>query len=335
MDYNEIIRDIQNKVYRNIYFLTGEEPFFIDKITSLLDKNVLDESAKSFNQTVVYGNDVNEKQIIDICRTYPLIPDNYQLVIVKEAQNLKEQDELIPYINNPLSTTILVLAHKHKKVDKRKAFFKTLKKSKSSAVFVSDKLRDYQIPKWIESQLTEKNFTITPMALMLMSEYLGNDLGKIINEISKLSISLEPGSKITEYEIENNIGISKDFNIFELQKAMAERNFLVAYRIINYFEANPKDHPLQLYTVMLNNYFIKILRFHYIRDKNKNSVASELGIHPFFVDEYRKAASTYSTTKIKEIISLILDMDLKAKGIGTTDGTSYGSMKEFIYKALN
>ena len=335
MDFNDIIRKIQNKVYHKIYFLSGEEPYFIDRITSLLEKTVLDETAKSFNQTILYGNDVNEKQVIDVCRTYPLIPDNYQLVIVKEAQNLKELDTLIPYLNAPLETTILVIAYKHKKVDKRKAFYKALKKSNNIAVFDSEKLKDYQVPKWIESQITHKGFTISPMAVMLMSEYLGNDLGKINNEIEKLAISLDTGSHITENEIENNIGISKDFNVFELQKAMTEKNFLVAYRIIDYFESNPKDHPIQLYTVMLHNYFIKVLRYHYIRNQNKNTIASELGINPFFVDEYRKAAATFPARKIHEIISLILDMDLKSKGIGTVDATSYGSMKEFIYKALN
>lgn len=335
MDFNEITRNIKNKVYHKIYFLAGEEPYFIDEITSMLENTVLDETAKSFNQTIIYGNDVNEKQIIDTCRAYPLIPDNYQLIIVKEAQNLKSPDDLIPYFNNPLETTILVIAYKHKKVDKRKIFYKTLNKAKNAAVFLSDKLRDYQIPKWIESELTKRGYSTSPMALMLMSEYLGTNLGTIINEINKLTISLKPGTKITEVEIENNIGISKDFNIFELERAMTNRDYLAAYRIIDYFESNPKDHPHIFNTSMLHNYFVKVIRYHYLRNQNKNVIASELGVSPYFIDDYKKAAATFPLQKIKEIISLILDMDLKCKGIGTNDGTSYGYLREFVYKALN
>lgn len=335
MDFNETIRNIKNKVYHKIYFLSGEEPYFIDEITSLLENTVLDETAKSFNQTIIYGNDVIEKQIIDICRTYPLVPDNFQLIIVKEAQNLRFLDDLIPYFKNPLDTTILVIAHKHKKIDKRKSFYKALVKSKNAAVFSSDKLKDYQIPKWIETELTKRNYRISPMALMLMSEYLGTNLGTIINEINKLTISLEPGTTITEVEIENNIGISKDFNIFELEKAMVNRDYLSAYRIIEYFESNPKEHSLIFNTAMLHSYFVKVIRYHYMRNQSKNVIASELGISPYFIDDYKKAAATFPLHKLKEIISLILEMDLKSKGIGTNDGSSFGYLKEFVYKALN
>lgn len=334
MKYEHIIRDIQNNIFSPIYFLSGEEPYFIDNITSLLDDSILDEELKGFNQTVVYGRDVSVKDVIDLSKRYPMM-GNYQVVVVKEAQYLNQIEDLEAYIKEPLDTTILIIAYKHKKVDKRKSFYKKMKASESTIVFDSEKVRDYNIPKWIETQIKAKGYTISPVALMLMSEYLGNDLSKISNEIGKLIINLPNQARITENEIEENIGISKDFNLFELQNALSEKDHLKAHRIIQYFEANPKDHPLQMISPILHNYFIKIFLYHKIKTKEPNRIASELGVHPFFVKDYSKASRIYSPQKIVEIISKIRTLDLKSKGIENNNASSYGELKELVFRIMD
>ncbi len=335
MDYEHIIRDIQNKIFSPIYFLWGEEPYFIDKLVSLLESNILDESMKGFNQTVLYGRDITTKEIIDLSRRYPMM-GNYQVVIVKEAQYIDKIENIEPYLLAPLDTTILIVAYKYKKVDKRKSFYKKLNSTKSnSVVFESSRIKDYAIPKWIESEIKKRRLTISPVALILMSEYLGNDLGKIINEIDKLVINLKPNSTITENEIEENIGISKDFNLFELQNAITDRDALKAFRIVEYFEANPKDHPLQMISVVLHNYFIKVFKYHQVKNNNQNKIAAELGISPFFVKDYTKAGRVFPTQKIKQIISDIRTLDLKSKGVGNLNASSYGDLKELVFKILH
>ncbi len=334
MKYEHIIRDIQNNIFSPVYFLSGEEPYYIDSITSLLEDSILDEGLKGFNQTVIYGRDVSVKEVVDLSRRYPMM-GNYQVVIVKEAQYLNQIENLEQYIAAPLDTTILIIAYKYKKVDKRKTYYKKMVASKSTIVFNSEKLRDYSVPNWIESEIKARGYSISPVALLLMSEYLGNDLGKISNEIDKLVINLSEQSNITETEIEQNIGISKDYNLFELQNALSKKDQLKAHRIIQYFEANPKDHPLQMISVMLHNYFMKIFLYHNIKNKEPNKIASELGVPPFFVKDYIRASKSFSPMKIKEIISKIRTLDLKSKGVGNNNATSYGELKELVYRVMN
>ncbi len=312
----------------------GEEPYFIDKIVELLEDSVLEESLKGFNQSIIYGRDVVVKDIIDLSRRYPMM-GNYQVVIVKEAQYIDKIEDLELYIDNPLDTTILVVAYKHKKLDKRKGFFKKLSKSDVVVAFDSEKIKDYAIPKWIETEVMANGYSITPVGLILMSEYLGNDLGKIKNELNKLFINLPKGSNITEKEIEENIGISKDFNLFELQNALADRDALKAFRIVEYFEANPKDHPLQMISVVLLNFFIKVFKYHQIKTEHQNKIASELGIHPFLVKEYAKAGRVFPQQKIINIVSDIRELDLRSKGVNNLNTQSYGYLKEMVYKILN
>lgn len=312
----------------------GEEPFFIDKIVSLLEDSILDEEMKGFNQTIVYGRDVVVKDIIDLSRRYPMM-GNYQVVIVKEAQYVDKIEEIESYIKEPLTTTILIISYKYKKFDKRTAFYKKLDKSDSVISFVSEKIKDWNVPKWIEAQIKSMGFTISPVALMLIAEYLGNDLGKINNELEKLSINLPAGSTITEQEIEDNIGISKDFNFFELQNALVNRDALKAHRIINYFEANPKDHPLFMIAPVLHNYFIKVFKYHQVKSQPQNTIASELGVHPFLVKDYVKAGKVFPSGKIVKIISDIRELDMKSKGVDNLNTQSYGFLKEIVFKMLN
>ena len=334
MDFELILKDLQNKIFSPIYFLYGEEPYFTDQLASYIEKNALDENVREFNQTVVYGRDVSVKDIIHQARSFPMM-GNYQLIIVKEAQEIKKIEEFEPYLDAPMETTILVISYKYKKLDKRKGFYKKLTKSKQSVVYESQRIRDYEVPKWIEKTISQNGYKIHPVAAVILSDHLGNDLNKISNEIEKLMINIKPGSEITETEIEENIGISKDFNIFEFQKSLWQKNALKAQRIVNYFEANPKEHPLQMISVMLHNFFMKIFLYHHIRNLDERKIAAELGINPFFVKDFQQASRVFSTQKTKSIISDIKNLDLKSKGVGSNDAQSYGELKQLVFKIMH
>ena len=330
----EILRDAKNKVFYPIYFLFGEEPFFIDEVTNYLEQNILDEASKGFNQTTLYGRDVTARDIVDMARRFPMM-GNYQVVIVKEAQVIKDFENLELYLDNILDSTILILNYKYKKPDGRKKFYKRLSKSKQVIYFESKRLYDNKIPNWISSMVKLMGYSITPMAAEMLSEYIGNDLNNQANELGKLIINLKEGETITETKVGENIGISKDFSIFELQKALTMRDALKSQRIIQYYEANPKEHPLQMLTVMLNGFFTKIFLIHKLHTTNERTLASELGLSPYFVTDYIKASRVFSSEKIESIISEIREVDLKSRGLGISDGKSYGPLKELVYNILN
>jgi len=334
LKFDQIIKDLENKIFSPVYFFYGEEPYFIDRLTSFIEKNALDESVKEFNQAVVYGRDIEPHDLIDLSRRFPML-GNYQVVIVKEAQDIKNLEELEVYLDSPMETTILVISYKHKKLDKRKGFYKKLSKSKDVVVFESQRIRDYEIPRWIEKTILESGYKIDPYAAGILSEHLGNDLSKVINELKKLMINIEPGKEITKIDVEQNIGISKDFNIFEFQNALWQRNALKAQRIVNYFEANPKENPLQMISVMMHNFFIKVFLCYNIRNLEDNKIAAELGIVPYFVKDYKQAARVFSQQKIKSIISQIKTLDLKSKGISSNDAQNYGELKELVFKIMH
>lgn len=334
MTFEQILTDIRNKIFSPVYFLHGEEPFFIDQLTRFIEKNALDEDVREFNQTIVYGRDVRPDEVTDLARRFPMM-GNYQLVIVKEAQALNNIEEIEPCLKSPLNTTILVIAYKYKKFDKRKAFYKLMEKSEDVVIFTSERLKDYQVPQWIEKAVDLLGYSINPVSSGLLADYLGNDLSKIHNELEKLAINLEPGSLITETEIEEHIGISKDFNIFELQNALVRKEAMKAHRIIQYFESNPREHPLQMISVMLHNYFIKVFLYHQIQSAKQGEIAAELGVNPYFVKDYARAAKAFPAGKLKSIIAQIRELDLKSKGVGSTDAGSYGPLKELVYRIMN
>ena len=334
MTFDQIINDINNKIFFPVYFLYGEEPFYIDQLTAYIEQNALDENVREFNQSTVYGREVTPSDIIDLARRFPMM-GNYQLVVVKEAQDLKTVEGLEPYLDSYLDTTILVVNYKYKKLDKRKSFYKKLNKTKNVVLFESERLYDNKIPAWIEKTVHLLGYRIDPVASELLSEYLGNDLSTIYNELEKLIINIKAGQTITVDDIERYIGISKDFNIFEFQKALGTRNVLKAQQIVQHFEANPKEHPLQMITVMLNNYFMKVFLYQQLKNRNPREIAAELGINPFFLNDYKRASSVYSVQKIKSIISQIRILDLKSKGVGSTDGGNYGELKELVYKIIH
>jgi len=331
--YEEILSDLKNRIFKPVYFLAGEEPYYIDLLTDYIQEKVLPESEKAFNQIIVYGDDTNIASIIDTARRFPMM-SSHQVLIVKEAQTLKKLDDLVIYLEKPLLSTILVFSYKYKALDKRTKLFKTLESH--GVYFESTRVRDYQIPAWIERYLMVKGIKTDPSASALLTEYLGTDLHKIVNELDKLIITLPEGKPmITTALIEKNIGISKDYNNFELQKAVGEKNVLKSNMIVHYFANNTKDNPINLTISSLFSFYSKLLTFHYLTDKSKNNVAAVLKVNPFFVKEYENAATKYNVSKTVKIISLLRNYDLKSKGY-CDPGTDPGDLlKELVFKILH
>jgi len=331
--YEEIMSDLKNRIFKPVYFLAGEEPYYIDLITNYIEEKVLPEAEKAFNQMIIYGDDTNIPSIIDTARRFPMMA-SHQVIIIKEAQSLKKLEDLVIYLEKPLLSTILVFSYKYKTLDKRTKLVKTLETH--GVYFESARVRDYLIPGWIERYLMLKGIKTDPNASAMLTEYLGTDLHKIVNELDKLIITLPEGKPvITTSLIEKNIGISKDYNNFELQKAVGERNILKANMIVHYFADNPKDNPITLSIASLFAYFSKLLTYHYLTDKSKNNVAAALKVNPFFVKEYENSATKYNVTKTVQVISLLRTYDLRSKGYGDP-GTEPGDLlKEMVYRILH
>ena len=331
-EINDIVSDIKRKNIKPIYFLMGEEPYYIDQISDFIEKNILDESEKGFNQQVMYGRDVTIEDIISAAKRYPIMAER-QVIIVKEAQDLSRNIEnLVFYAENPQPSTVLVFNYKYKTLDKRKKLHKVI--SKSGLIFESKKLYENQVSDWIRRVLSGKKYQIEPKAALMLIEFLGTDLSKISNELNKLMLILSEGSIINDKHIEENIGISKDFNNFELRKAVGEKNTLRANRIINYFSENSKNNPLVVTISLLNTFFTQLLFFHGLLHKSKKSVALALGINPYFVDEYFLAARNYPIQKVTSIISFLRDADVKSKGVGANQSQE-DILKELLFKILH
>ncbi|MCK4923255.1 MAG: DNA polymerase III subunit delta [Bacteroidales bacterium] len=331
--YEQIMADLARKIYNPVYFLSGEEPYYIDKITDYIVKNVLKEEEKSFNQSILYGKETDAATIINTAKRYPMMA-NHQVVIVKEAQEVKNIENLIYYIGDPLPSTILVINYKYKTLDKRKKIYKAIK---GSSVFLeTKKLYDDKIPGWISTRLKSSDFRIEPKAAMLLTEFLGNDLLKIENELDKLTITLPENVKIiTSDHIERNIGISKDYNNFELQNALIERNPVKTNRIIKYFASNQKNHHITQIITHLYFFFSKVLTYHVLKDKSRQNVAASLKIHPFFVSDYEKASRVFHVGKVVKIISILREYDMKSKGSGNISAGPEDLLMELTYKILH
>ena len=332
MNYKEIISSISNKDFHPIYFLMGEEPFYIDKISDYIAENVLESQEKEFNQSVLYGKEVGIAQIIAEAKQFPF-GSTHRVVIVKEAQNIKNIEDLESYLNNPQPSTLLVICYKYKKLDKRKKFTKTL--VKKALLFESKRLYDNQVPDWIAKYLTEKGHKIEEKASFMLAEFLGTELVNISNELDKLTLIVKKEEKITASIVEKNIGISKDYNIFEFQQALGSKNILKSNQIVNHFSANPKAHPLVVTLGMLFSFFQKIMTFHSLKDKSKNSVATELKVNPYFVNQYSIAAQNYSQSKLFDIFTHLKQYDLKSKGVNNTSTKDGELLKELVYKILH
>ena len=337
----DIIKDLKARKFKPLYLLQGEESYYIDQVVDYLERNVLNEGERGFNQTILYGKDTDMATILNAAKRYPMMSE-YQLIIVKEAQDLKWAKEtegagkgaevVLNYFEKPLPSTILVFAYKYGNFDKRKKIYNAI--MSNGVVFQSDPVRDYKLMPWIEAHIKEKGYQIAPQAAALMAEYLGTDLSKIANEVEKLCLNISKDTVIQTDHIQRNIGISKEYNVFELQKALAARNVLKCNQIINYFADNPKANPMVMVMANLNSYFTKILKYHYL--PNKNDAAKELGISPYFIKDYEMAARNFNLNKVFDIVSLLREYDLKSKGLDSTGNTTDGElMKEMIFKMIH
>lgn len=332
MKFEEILSNLRKKIYHPVYFLMGDESYFIDQITDFITKNVLNEAEKEFNQSVLYGKDVDVANIIAQAKRFPLM-GSHTVVVVKEAQHIRKIEALEEYLNNPQPSAILVICYKYKTLDKRKKFTKEI--AKKAVLFESKKLYDNQLPEWIQNYLSKNNYSIKPKASFLLAEYLGANLSKISNELDKLMLIARSGTELSSELIEQNIGISKDFNNFELNNALGRKEVLKANLIVKYFAANPKDHPLVVTIGVLFGFFQKVLLFHTLSSKSKNDVASALKVNPFFVKDYELAARHYSKKKLVNIMSYLREYDLKSKGVNNYSNSEGELLKELIYKILH
>lgn len=328
----EILEGLRKKIYHPVYFLSGEEPYYIDVISDFIENNVLPPEEREFNLTILYGKEVDVQYVVDTCKRYPMM-SNYQLVIIKEAQELKNIENFASYIEKPLDSTILVLCYKYSKIDRRKTFSKMLEKK--SVFFESPKIYDNQVQGWITAYIKSKGYSIGQKASFLMAEFLGNNLGKIVNEAGKMFINLPQGSEITPEEVEKNIGISKDFNVFELQKALGTKNIYKANQIINYFADNEKENPLVKILPLLFSFFSKIFLYHSTEDKSPNNLASVLSVNRMFLDDYTIAARNYPVEKVKNIFSVFREFDLKSKGVESNSIPDGELLKEMVYRILH
>ncbi len=333
MEAEVILQNLKKKVYHPIYLLQGDEPYFIDQISTYIEKNVLTEEEKGFNQTIFYGKDTEERTIAHAALRYPMMCDK-QVIIVKEAQSLKKIEDLGPYAEKPMPSTILVLNYKYKTLDKRTKLYKAI--TAKGIVLSTKRLYENQIPAWIENYLKNYNYTIVPQASQILTDSLGNDLGKIANELNKLVIAVKETNRLTPVHIEKNIGISKDFNLFELQDALVSGNVLKANQIINYFGANQQQHPIQMTIAVLFGFYSKLFAIHFLKDKSEHGVISKMGGNPFFIKKLIAASKKYNPTKLYEIIGILREYDLKSKGMGiSTLVDSADLQKEMIYKILH
>lgn len=329
----KIVNDIKAGDIKPIYFLMGEEPYYIDKLSEYIEQNLLSEEEKGFNQTVLYGRDVSIDDIISTAKRYPMMAER-QVVIVKEAQDLtKTIDKLESYAANPMPSTVLVFCYKYKTLDKRKKVTKEL--AKTGLVYESKKLYENKVGEWISRVLKGKNFTIEPKASAMLVEFLGNDLSKINNELEKLRIILPKGTMITAKHIEENIGFSKDFNNFELINALGNRNQLKAYQIAQYFSENEKANPMVVTTSTVFGFFVKLLKYHGLKDRTPKNVAAVLGINSYFLKDYDVALKNYPMKKVSAIIAALRDIDVKSKGVGASALPSGDLLKELLFKVFN
>ncbi|NDW10381.1 DNA polymerase III subunit delta [Dysgonomonas sp. 520] len=334
MTFEQIRNDIQARKFQPIYLLMGDEPYYIDELTELLTSTILPEEERDFNQNIFYGMETDVATIVTLSRSFPMMSD-YQVIVVKEAQNLKKIEELEVYAKNPLASTILIINYKGGSLDKRKKLYAEI--DKRGVVFESKKIPDYKIPAFIQSYFTLKKLGIDQKSAQMLADFVGNDLSRLVNELNKLILSLPEGEKrITADLIERNIGISKDFNNFELLKAVIEKNTFKANQIADYFEKNPKNNPLIVTLVVLFNFFSNLMICYWAKDKSENGIAAELGFrNSFQARDYVTALKYYNAFKCMEIIALLRKYDAMCKGVDNSSVPDGELLKELLYKVMH
>ncbi|CAA7390209.1 DNA polymerase III subunit delta [Chryseobacterium fistulae] len=331
-----ILKNIKNKEVLPIYFFHGEEAYFIDVVVKAFEHDLLNEDEKAFNQTVVYGKDTSYPEILSLARQFPMMGDK-QLIIVKEAQDLKLNEEenriLEVYVENPVPSTVLVFAHKHKKLDSRKKATKAL--DKANALFLSESIRENNLPKWIADECNKLKIKTAPNISHLLAEYLGNDLSRIANELNKLKIILKENEILDGTIIENHIGISKEYNIFELQKALGTKNANAAFKIAYFMGKNPKNNPFVMMLASLYNYFSNVIIYNTMAGQPPQSIASQMGINPYFIKDYAESARLYPLKHATRVISVLREFDMKGKGLGAVNMSEEELIKELVYKIIH
>jgi len=340
--FDQIMSDLKKKIYKPVYFLMGEESYYIDKITSYIENNILPVEERDFNQTVLYGKDVDLATLLNTARRFPMM-SNYNIVILKEAQHLKgieggaasdkKVDPFLLYVENPPQSTILVINYKGKTLDKRKKLYKVL--DKNAVLLDSKRLYENQVGAWIIKYLKSQEYTIDIKAAELMASHLGNNLSSVVQEIEKLTIVVPKGNQITLKDIEDNIGISKDFNVFELQTAIGKRDVYRANLIITHLGQNPKTKSIIPIISFLYSFFTKLLMIHSSADKSKQGLASLIGVNPYFMNDYLEAARNFNKAKCIHVIRFLREYDAKSKGIDSPPVDDLDLMRELIYKILH
>ncbi|HQV85505.1 MAG TPA: DNA polymerase III subunit delta [Chitinophagaceae bacterium] len=332
MSVEKIISDWKKKIFKPVYWLEGEEEYFIDKAVDYAEHHILNESEASFNLSVFYGKDANWADVLNACRRYPMFAER-QVVLLKEAQQMKDVEKLEPYIETPLSSTVFVVSYKEKKLDARKKFAKLVKEN--GVLVTTKKMYDKDVPAWTQELVHSKGLTISPRGLALLVDHIGNDLTRIENEIDKLSVNLGKGTNITEDDIEKYIGVSKDYNVFELQAALAAKDLARTIRIIQYFEANPKAGPIQLILPSLYSFFSKVFMIFGAGTNDEKTIASSIGVNPYFMKDYMQAARLYSYPGVEKVLLLLHQYNLKSIGVGSTATEDASLMKEMVVKMLS
>lgn len=331
MSVEKIITDWKKKSFKPVYWLEGEEEYFIDKAVEYAEHHILNESEASFNLTVFYGKDANWPDVVNACSRYPMFAER-QVVLLKEAQQMKDVEKLESYIENPLSSTVFVVSYKEKKLDARKKFAKLVKEK--GVLITTKKMYERELPEWTQELLRSKGLTITPKGLALLVDHIGNDLVRIENEIDKLSVNLGKRTSITEEDIEQYIGVSKDYNVFELQSALAAKDFARSMRIIQYFEGNPKAGPIQLVLPSLYSFFSKVFMVFGAGTSDEKTIATAIGVNPYFMKDYMQAARLYTYPGVEKVLLLLHQYNLKSVGVGSTNTEDASLLKEMVVKMM-
>ncbi len=333
MSVDKIINDWKKGSFKPVYWLEGEEDYFIDKVVSYAEQKILPASEASFNLTIFYGKDANWADILNACRRYPMFAEK-QVVILKEAQQMRDIDKLEPYFENPLGSTVFVVSYKEKKLDARKKMAKYIKEK--GELITIKKISERELPEWTSILIKGKGLTINPRGLALLVDHIGNDLSRIENEIEKLRVNLGKRTVINEDDIEQYIGVSKEFNAFELQLAIANKDLAKSLRIVQYFESNPKAGPIQMVLPALYSYFSKVYMVFGSPSRDEKTLSEIMGVPFFFVKDYVRTANLFNYDGVEKVLLLLHQYNLKSIGIGSTGATSSGSlMKELLVKILS
>jgi DNA polymerase III subunit delta len=327
----QIIRDWKRKLFKPVYWLQGEEEYFINEVMDFAEHQLLPEEEKAFNLSVFYGKDADWAAVVNACRRYPMFAER-QVVLLKEAQQMRDLARLEPYIEKPLGSTIFVVSYKDKKVDGRSRLAKLL--NEKGEVLSTKKISEENLPVWINALLQMKGLTMPPKAINLLIDHIGNDLIRIKSEIEKIRINLGTRTSIQEEDVENFVGISKEYNAFELQAALGRKDLSKAYRIIQYFESNPKAGPIQMVLPAIYNFFSKVYMTFSFMGHDEKVIAGAIGVNPYFIKDYLQAAKNYGFAGTENALLLLHHYNLKSVGLGSTNTDDAELMKELVVKLV-